>query len=87
MALSPLERQVWTEARKLFNNPNLRLKDLLEWSTSEVLVKKNLRETEVMGGLLIPPSMSAELCAGLAIYVAIDRVHDKRNQNQGTDDG
>ena len=36
MSLATLERAIVISARGVLNNPKLRLKDLLEWSTSKV---------------------------------------------------
>ena len=36
MSIATLERAVVAGAREVLNNPKLRVKDLLEWSTSKV---------------------------------------------------
>lgn len=48
MALLPIERQILNAARLLLCNRKLREKDLLEWSTSKAVVKKGLRDGEIM---------------------------------------
>ncbi len=67
MTFQDLERAAWAAAKKAFANPKLRLKDLLEWSTSEEVVQGNLREGEVM--VAIPD---------LGVWVAVAKTHDKR---------
>jgi len=47
MSMASLEREIVQKARIALNNPKLRTKDLLEWSTSEAAVKKNQRPEEV----------------------------------------
>lgn len=42
-----IEREIWQAAKKVFNNPTLRWKDILEWSNSEERMKKNLEPGEV----------------------------------------
>jgi sulfur transfer protein SufE len=46
MSISSLEREIVTELRQITKRRSLRLKDLLEWSTSETKVRENLREGE-----------------------------------------
>lgn len=49
MSMRDLERSVWNECKKVANRPKLKLKELLEWSTSEEQVKKNAkREDEIV---------------------------------------
>jgi hypothetical protein len=36
MSLTALEKSIWIELKKLTNNPKLRLKDVLEWRTTEI---------------------------------------------------
>ncbi len=69
MSMLELERRIWKEAKETFNNPKLRLKDILEWSTSEDGAKENLRDGEVMIGI---PS--------LGVWVVILKKHDKRKK-------
>lgn len=68
MSVIALERRVWQEAKKVFNNPKLRLKDLQEWSTSEEAIRYRLEDGEVMAAM---PQTGA--------WVAIPKEHDKRS--------
>lgn len=36
MSLRQLESAITAEARRVFHNPRLRVKDLMEWSTGEI---------------------------------------------------
>ena len=67
MSMRDVERRIWKEAKVVLSNPKLRLKDIVEWSSSEKAVKGHLLETEVMIGI---PS--------LGVWAAILRKHDKR---------
>ena len=60
-------KKIWMQSKMVFNNPKLRLKDILEWSASKESVKSHLESADVMIGL-----------AGLGVWVAINRSHDKR---------
>ncbi len=66
MTFRDVERQVWKEAKVVFCNSKLRLKHILEWSTSESAVKKNLQDLEVMASVPV------------GCWVAILKEHDKR---------
>lgn len=48
MSIRDFERSVIAEIKQITGHRKLRLKDLLEWSTVESVVKKNLREGEMM---------------------------------------
>ena len=48
MSMRDLERQLIEEVRELTGRKKLRLKDLLEWSTSENVVRGNAAEGEVV---------------------------------------
>jgi hypothetical protein len=63
MGIRQLENTITLEARTIFNNPKLRVKDLIEWSTGEV----NPQQGEVVAKM--PRS---------GIYVVINTKHDKR---------
>ena len=63
MSMRSLESAITTEARIVFNNKKLRIKDLLEWSTCGIAP----RATEVV-----------ELMPSNKVYVAISVEHDKR---------
>ncbi len=65
MTMRDLERATWQEAKVVFNNPKLRLKDLLEWSTGDV---KPESDDEVVA---ILPELRLSVC--------IDKKHDKRS--------
>jgi hypothetical protein len=66
MSLATIERQVWGQAKEVACNKKLRLKDILEWSTSEQVVRDNMQEGEVV----FPVSDG--------IWVCIPREMDKR---------
>lgn len=36
MSLSRVEKAIWAEAKRVLNNPKMKLKELLEWSTGSV---------------------------------------------------
>ncbi len=67
MTFRDLEKSVWAEAKKVFNNPKLRLKDILEWSTSEEAIKGNTGVDEVVA---VMPE--------LGVYVCVAKSNDKR---------
>lgn len=67
MSMATLERVILASAREVFKNRKLRMKDILEWSTSEEQVKKNLRDGEVYAHVADPGA-----------YVAIAKENDKR---------
>ena len=48
MSFSSLESDILREVREISHRPRLRIKDLLEWSTAETVVRHNLREGEEM---------------------------------------
>lgn len=66
MSFHDLERWVLLNARVALNNPKLRLKDLMEWSTSENKVKRDLCEGEVMLHLPNP-----------GVWIAVKKEHSK----------
>jgi hypothetical protein len=53
MSLRSLESMLCHEARHFFNNRSLRIKDILQWSTSLEPVKNDAREGEVYAVLPI----------------------------------
>lgn len=67
MSMATLERAILAGAKDAFKNPRLRMKDILEWSTSEAQVKKNLGDGEVYAHVPDPGA-----------YVAIAKENDKR---------
>jgi hypothetical protein len=70
MSIRSLESAITSEARRHFNNPRLRVKDLMEWSTSEVKAE---------------PGEVAERLPLNGVWVAIKHECDKRaNTNSGT---
>lgn len=73
MNMRNLERAVWQEAKRVFCNPNLRLKDLLEWSTSKSAVMSRMERGDVIAG--VP-------CGA---WVCILAKHDKRPERAVTD--
>jgi hypothetical protein len=48
MSFATAERAIWKEAQEVACNKKLRLKDLMEWSTSEEIVKEGMLDNEVM---------------------------------------
>lgn len=42
MGLSTIDRKILNETRNVAKNQKIRNKDIMEWSTSEEMVKKNL---------------------------------------------
>lgn len=65
MSLRSLESSITLEARRFFNNPKLRVKDLQEWSTAELVAP----EGEVSARMPIN-----------GVYVSIKTENDKRLQ-------
>ena len=63
MSMATLERAIVIEARKVLKNPKLRIKDIMEWSTSPI--KEN--DGEIIIRVDDP-----------GVYVAIKREDDKR---------
>jgi len=47
MSMNDVTKAVWRELQTVTGRKDLRLKDVLEWSTSEKQVKDNLRDGEV----------------------------------------
>jgi len=60
----PIERMIVDSLRMQFNNPKIKVDDILEWSTSEATVDKNLRIGEI----------KLEVCN---VYVAVKKELDK----------
>lgn len=60
----PIERMIVDSLRFRFNNPKIKVDDILEWSTSEETVDKNLREGEI----------KLPLCG---VFVAVKKELDK----------
>ena len=48
MSMASLEREIVGEAKRLLNNPKLKMADLLEWSSSRATVQGNLEPNDVM---------------------------------------
>lgn len=46
MSMRELEREIITEVREIKGRRSIRIKDMLEWSTSEKTVRDNMREGE-----------------------------------------
>lgn len=63
MSMTILEKAIWLEAKTVLNNPKLKLKDIQEWSTSEIL----FHEGEVV--VQVPD---------LKVYIAVKVECDKR---------
>lgn len=68
MSLRSLESAITAEARRFFNNPKLRVKDIQEWSTGEL----KPQEGEVVGRMPFN-----------GIWVAIKAECDKRATGAG----
>lgn len=41
MSMATLEREILAQAKLLLNNPELKMKDILEWSTGTVVPRKD----------------------------------------------
>lgn len=65
--MASLEREILAEARVVFDNPKLRKKDLLEWSTGPVTAQ---------------PGEVVELLPTLRVSVAIDEKNDRRPETE-----
>lgn len=63
MSMATLERAVLAGAKVTFNNPKLKMKDILEWSTGQVTPQ----DGEVVARVEDP-----------GVYVAIQKEMDKR---------
>lgn len=63
MSMRSLESAIASEARRMFNNPKLRVKDLMEWSSEQITP----RAGEVVERMPLN-----------GVYVAIQVEHDKR---------
>ena len=67
MSMAALERAIIEEARKVLNNPSLKLNQIEEWSSSEQIVEANLKPTEIMIH-----------CPKWDVWVAVEVTRDKR---------
>lgn len=67
MSMATLERAVLAGAKVALNNSKLRMKDIMEWNTSEAAVKKNLADDEVAVNVPDP-----------GVWVAVGKTYDKR---------
>lgn len=65
MSMQSLERAVLAGAKELFNNPKLRMKDLMEWSTGDVKAQ---------------PGEVAAYVKNPGVNVVIAAEHDKRKK-------
>lgn len=74
MTFRNVGREMWAEAKKVFNNPKLRLKDLRHWSTSEAAIRGNMEAGEVVA--LVYDEF----------WVCILKTHDKRLASQPTEE-
>jgi hypothetical protein len=70
MSWAILNREVLSLARAALNNPKLRKKDIVEWSTGEVKPE----ESEIAFKLGAPLT---------GINVVVDKKHDKRTAKEG----
>lgn len=66
MSIRDIERKIWNEAKKVFDNPRLRMKDMIEWVSSEDAAKKHLEDGEV----------TARVPCGF--WVTVEKSNDKR---------
>lgn len=67
MSMATLERAVLAGAKLVLKNPKLKKGDIMEWSTSEEQVKKNLADDEVAVHVPDP-----------GVWVAVGKTYDKR---------
>jgi len=65
--MASLEKLIVSELRIITKNPKIKKKDMLEWSTSEEVVRGNLQDGEIV--ITIPD---------LVVWVAIKKELDKR---------
>jgi len=65
--MKTLERAIVQELRTVLKNKKLTINQVLEWSTGEDQVKKNLQETDVLVHL-----------PGTGVYCAVLKTLDKR---------
>jgi len=71
VSMASLERDILAEARTTLNNRQLKMGDLLEWSTSKEVIRQGLRNGEMM----------LRLSGG--IWIAVSRMADKRKGGGG----
>jgi len=71
VSMASLERDILAEARTTLNNRQLKMGDLLEWSTSKEVIQQGLRNGEMM--LRLPGG----------IWIAVSRMADKRKGGGG----
>lgn len=64
MKALPIEREIVSELQSRFRNRKIKVADILEWSTSEAAIDKNIREGEIK-----------LQCAG--VWVAVKKELDK----------
>ena len=67
MSLASLEREIVGDAKRLLNNPKLKLADVLEWSSSKSTVERNLEPNDMM--IEIP---------SLKLWAAFPKTTDRR---------
>lgn len=73
MSMQSLKRQILAEAKQAFNNPKLKTKDIIQWSSSKKAVTEDLLEGEVMCQLPV------------GVWVCIAKSKDKREAAERTD--
>lgn len=62
----PIETMILNSLKFRFNNPKIKINDLLEWSTSEAAIDKNLRSQE--------GEIKMECCG---VWIAVKKELDK----------
>ena len=67
MSMATLERAVLDEAKTVLKNPKLKMKDIMEWSTSGEKVKEGCINDEI-----------AVRCPSIGVWVAVSKTLDKR---------
>jgi hypothetical protein len=73
MSIATLEQAIVAAAQIELNNPKLRIKDIIEWSTSEKAVRKNAQEYEVVVHIPDP-----------GVWIAVLKSADKREAARWT---
>lgn len=68
MTTHDVTRASWHEAREVLNNPKLRLKDILEWSTGPIV------EIDGETAIKLPT---------LGVWVAVPKAADRRGRQTG----
>lgn len=69
MKILPIEKEIVNYAKSYYNNKKIKIDDILEWSSSEDVISKNLRDNEIMTKM-----------ETYGIWFAIDKKMDNRDK-------